>query len=321
MCYNKIFVYSFIISAALFTACKDDYDLPDQPVESYTKIYMPQAVVTPVEYILKISDTVQTLTYSASYGGQNYPDRDIEVSFDVNNMLVDSFNLANGTSYAKMPGTSYTISHSTATIPEGKLSTGPLAIDVRTNGAGAIDILKDYLLPVSIHSKDEKINEQLRTAFFKIRAQPNLNDYPVFNRSNWVVIGFSSQEANGEGPTNGRAIFCLDDDPATFWHTQWQGGQPGPPHFITIDMGVVKTVHGLYFLDRQSNDNGKPKDVLVKTSLDNVTWTDAGKFTLANTKDLQSQFLSAFIDARYINIIIQNSYSATYTHLAELKAF
>lgn len=318
---QKILFYCSMILAVVVTACKDDYDLPDQPIESFTKIYMPQAVITPSEYILKISDSVQAITYSASYGGQNYPDRDIEVSFEVNDALVDSFNQANGTSYAKMPEKGYSISNTTATIPAGKLSTGPLTIGVRTNGPGAIDILKDYLLAVSIRTADEKINEQLRTAFFKIRAQPNINDYPVFDRSSWVVIGFSSQEANGEGPNNGRAIFALDDDPSTFWHTQWQGGQPGPPHFITIDLGSEKTIHGLYFLDRQSNDNGKPKDVVVQTSMDAVNWTESGKFTLANTKDLQSQFLSAFVNARYFKVIIQNSYNATYTHLAELKAF
>jgi hypothetical protein len=61
--------------------------------------------------------------------------------------------------------------------------------------------------------------------------------------------------------------------------------------------------------------------VLVQTSMDNITWTDAAAFTLANTKDLQPQFLAAFREARYFKVIIQSSYNASYTHLAELNAF
>lgn len=309
-----------LLSLALFS-CSDHYELPDQPLSAYTKVYMPQAVNNPQAYSLKISDTLQEIIYSASFGGQDYPAEDIQVKFSANSALVDSFNKANNTAYALMPEKSFELGSATALIPKGGLSTGPLTLYVKTGGAGAIDILKDYLLPVSISSASEKINEGLRTTFYKVRAQPNLNDYPVFDRTAWNIIGFSSQEANGEGPSNGRAIFALDNDPATYWHTQWQGASPGPPHFLIVDMGAIKTLHGLSFLARQSDNDGKPQDVQVQTSIDNITWKDAAAFTLANTKDQQSQFLAAFTEARYFKVIIQTSYNASYTHLAELNAF
>jgi hypothetical protein len=313
-------IYTFFLLGMLL-ACEKETDLPDQPVESYTKIYMPQAVVNPSSYVLKITDSLQFMTYSASYGGQDYPGNDVEVTFMVNNSLIDSFNQVNGTHYAILPGKSYTLSHTSAVIPAGQLSTGPLSISVKTSGADAMDILTDYLLPVSIGKAGEKVNDNLRTAFFKVRTQPELNDYPPYDRSAFSVIDFSSQEANGEGPENGRALFILDDNTSTFWHTQWQGASPGPPHYVTIDMGAVKTVHGLYFLARQGNESGKPKDIQVMVSTDNTAWTNAGEFTLANTKDLQWQFTRSFIDARYVKVIVQNSYNASYTHLAELKIF
>ena len=307
--------------ALLLPACKDKYDLPSQPLSNYTKIYMPEAVNSPVNYTLKITDSPQSIIYGANYGGQDYPSQDIPVTFSVNNALVDSFNTANNTSYAVVPDGAYILAKASSIIPRGQLTTGPLELTIRTNGVGSIEALKNYLLPVTLSTSSAKVNEKLRTTFYTIKAQPDLKDYPNFDRTNWTVIGFSSQEANGEGPSNGRAIFALDGNPSTYWHTQWQGGQPGPPHYVTIDMGETRTIHGLAFLDRQSDNSGKPNAVTVETSKDNITWEAAGSFNLQNTKDLQQQFLSGFKEARYFKVNILSSYNATYTHLAELNAF
>jgi len=322
MSFNKFRrLYVVIASLLLLAACKDKYDLPDQPLSKYIKVYMPAAVNNPVNRVLAITDSAQVIIYGADYGGADYPQADIPVTFSVNPALVDSFNRANNTAYTLLPEHGYTLSAISAVIPRGQLSTPPLELAVKTSGAGGIAALKDYLLPISIVKSTVTVNEQLRTTFFVIRAQPDLADYPDFDRSAWSIVDFSSQEANGEGADNGRAVFAIDNNPATYWHTQWQGGSPGPPHYITVDMGIVKTLHGLSFLDRQSDNDGKPQSVTVETSIDNHTWEPAGSFTLQNTKDLQKQFLSGFRDARYFRVNILSSYNATYTHLAELNAF
>ncbi|SEN14734.1 protein of unknown function [Chitinophaga rupis] len=322
MSFNKFrTLYVIIASLLLLAACKNKYDLPDQPLANYIKVYMPAAVNNPVSRVLAITDSAQVIIYGADYGGAGYPQADIPVTFSVNPALVDSFNRANNTAYTLLPEHGYTLSETSAVIPRGQLSTPPLELAVKTSGADGIAALKDYLLPISIVKSTITVNEQLRTVYFVIRAQPNLADYPDFDRSAWRIIGFSSQEASGEGADNGRAVFAIDNNAATYWHTQWQGGSPGPPHYITVDMGAVKTLHGLSFLDRQSDNDGKPQSVTVETSIDNLSWEPAGSFTLQNTKDLQKQFLSGFRDARYFRVNILSSYNATYTHLAELNAF
>jgi hypothetical protein len=314
-----------VAACTTWLGCKDKLDLPDQPIENYTSIYMPQAVNgSTVTATFKITDSLQALTYGANYGGYGYPSADIPVSFSVNKLLVDSFNLANKTSYPILPDGTYTLSATSSIIPQGKLSTIPLSISFKTKGTGAMDALKTYLLPVGVSvNKDQvRVNQALRTTFYVVKAQPDFNDYPDFDRSAWAIIDFSSQEANGEGPNNGKAIFVLDDNINSFWHTQWQGASPGPPHYLTIDMGNVKTLHGLSFVDRQNDGGGKPNEVNVQVSLDNITWANAGTFNLLNNKDLQKQFLPlGFKDARYFKMIINSSYNASYAHLAELKAF
>lgn len=40
------------------------------------------------------------------------------------------------------------------------------------------------------------------------------------DRSGWSVHSFDSEESNGEGPNNGRAVHAIDNNNNTFWHTR-----------------------------------------------------------------------------------------------------
>lgn len=323
----KLIFPASLFIVLFFSGCKDKIVLPSQPLSDYEKVYMPQAVNNPVKNNVSISDTPQTIIYGANYGGQDYPASDIQVGFAVNQALVDSFNLKNNTQYKALPPNTFSFTQTSAIIQKGTLSTAPLEIKVNTAGQNAIEVLTDYLLPVSISDTklvngSIKVNEDLRTTYYLIKAQPNFNDYTDYDRSGWTIAGFSSEEpAEGQWGNGGQAIHTLDDNTGTFWHSQWQNALPGPPHYISVNMGETKTIHGLWFIDRQNDQDGKPKDVLVQVSLDGTTWTDAAAFTLENTKEKQKQFLSGFKTAKYFKVIFTSSYDAVYCHLAELGAF
>lgn len=320
---SKALLFLGIVSCILATGCKDKFPaLPDQPLDVYNKVYMPEAVNNPVMKTFKITDSVQTLTYGANIGGLGYPNADVPVAFKINTAVVDSFNLANKTSYTLLPSSSYSLGTTNTFITKGQVSTAPLTITVKTNGTGAMDALKSYLLPVSIASTTSRVNESLRTTFYVVKAQPDFANYPNYSRASWAIIAFSSQEANGEGPNNGRAIFALDGDVNTFWHSNWSGAAPGPPHYLIVDMGVVQILHGFSFVGRQGNGGGKPNEVNIQVSTDNVSWVDAGTFNLLNNTNLQKQFLpGGFQSARYFKVVINSAYNGSYTQIAELNAF
>ncbi|AWW31576.1 hypothetical protein DN752_16390 [Echinicola strongylocentroti] len=101
------------------------------------------------------------------------------------------------------------------------------------------------------------------------------NQIIPMDKTAWTVLGFSSEEAAGEGADNGRAADAIDDNPATFWHSQWAGGNPGYPHDITLDLGEEVTAKGI-LLQNRSKHNGRPKTATVEVSADNVTWTSLG---------------------------------------------
>ncbi|MEH3113813.1 BT_3987 domain-containing protein [Pedobacter terrae] len=303
------------------SSCKETVMLPDQNESAYNQVYMPQAVNGMVNKILEVKDGDQSFVYGANYGGAGYPENDIPVRFSADNALVNSYNTQNNTNYEPLPDGSYQLSAAASIIPKGSLATPPLKISVKTTGSNAIKMFRNYLLPVTV-SADFKLNEKLKTTYFLISAQPNQADYPDYDRSAWKIVDFSSQEANGEGPNNGRAVFVIDNNIQSFWHSQWQGASPGPPHYITIDMGKVLTLHGVNFTARQVDGaGGKPQEVRIETSMDNINWKPASQFTLNAVKNQQKKWLTDFVDARYVKFIVLSSYSSSSVHLAEFGTY
>src|SRR6266705_3087923 len=53
---------------------------------------------------------------------------------------------------------------------------------------------------------------------------------------------------------------AVDGDPNTFWHTQWQGTSPEPPHEIVIELIPPNVIKGFTYLPRQDqSDHGAIK--------------------------------------------------------------
>ena len=168
----KIFPAFFaplLLLLVLIGGCKYDTDIVNP--ESFVKIYMPQAVEAPAKRTFTMADTAQTIIYGAAYGGPNSPSEDIEVTFKVDETLVQEFNSKNGTNYAVLPQNSYTLQKNKSIIKKGEVTSEPLKIKVKTKGF--LEGFKQYLLPVTIAqlSKDVPLNANLKTAYFLVEAQ------------------------------------------------------------------------------------------------------------------------------------------------------
>ena len=68
----------------------------------------------------------------------------------------------------------------------------------------------------------------------------------------WRIVSVDSEEPR----ENGFARSAIDDDPNTFWHTQWVGGDPGYPHEIVVDLGETLELAGFTYLPRQDGTDG-----------------------------------------------------------------
>ncbi|MCP4451115.1 MAG: DUF4981 domain-containing protein [Planctomycetes bacterium] len=135
------------------------------------------------------------------------------------------------------------------------------------------------------------------------------------DRSTWKISHTSSVE-----PGEGLAIHAIDNNPSTFWHTNWSSTQDKHPHHIQIDLGETVTLIGFTQLPRQGQSNGRIKKYrfYAGTSTEDLGHPVA-KGTFANTHELQSIRLDAPVKARFIKLVALDEWSGQYyTTVAEL---
>lgn len=152
-------------------------------------------------------------------------------------------------------------------------------------------------------------------------AMATLDVTMKIDKSAWTITT-DSEELEGEGPINGRAICAIDDDVNTFWHTKHPGRGDTPfPHYLLIDMHQTVDVKSFQLTPRQNNDQGIT-DFEIYGSLDGVSWVKYGPFKLnAQTNDTQGFTLAGALPMRYFKFNATNGRNGQYTHLGELTIF
>ncbi|SFD88867.1 F5/8 type C domain-containing protein [Chitinophaga sp. CF118] len=320
-------LYIFLIAGALITSCKKD----DNTAKA---VYMPEAGNGIVKEVFAIADTPFIVSYSAVIVGTDYPSvsglnaaNDITIHFKADTSLVAKFNTENSTSYPVLPAGSYEL-QATATIPKGATSTGNVSLKILAKDK--IDPFQDYMIPVSIESiSGAAVSSYQQTTYFVVNGTADPASMQPYDESGWTIAGFSTEEP-GEGGGNGLAKAAIDEDPSTFWNSKWSGGEPAPPHYIIIDMGEIKPVHGIGIMDRyfegdwQTDGHGQPHDITVSVSADNVTWDD-----VAGIKDIPHDagqpwykyFVSTLKQARYVKVTVTKVYATNSTNIAEIQIF
>lgn len=183
---------------------------------------------------------------------------------------------------------------------------------------------------INISSEDEYDNVSSATEFKVTPIKAEKIDrtgwsFPGYNAgSNSATIGYSSQEAKGEGDKdglkNGRVVSMIDSSLNTYWHASWKEAS-NFPHWFILDMGKDITVASVELTRRQGNDKGQKgqkiytcsdADALDKNNPDSWTWTDHGSFVFDSNKDAPQSFgLASTPKARYIKIYFGTEHKGT----------
>lgn len=326
---KKIFLYTLLagmISAG--SACKKDTAFTKE--DGDVRVYMSQAVngasvdITVNRRAPLQSDSLYAFDVNAFFAGSGYVSapRDITVTFALDYSKWDSINAARTDAglpaFEKIPDNIFDFSTTQAVIRKGANVSENITFTI---DAKLIEEGHSYMIPVRIASADGfTINPSMAFTWFVVTVTPPV--YAEINRSTWTVHEVDSEEANGEGPNNGRAIFALDGLLNTFWHTQWDGGEPPLPHHIAIDMHSEHSLSGLYLTARQNAPNGAPKTVNVEVSTDGNTWQSAGTYQLQAINAKQPVFFSQAFTARYFRVTVTATHGNTnITFFAEVSAF
>lgn len=121
---------------------------------------------------------------------------------------------------------------------------------------------------------------------------------------------------------NGARTRVLDGNPATFWHTRYNGGTVAPlPHEIQLDLGTARAVTDLYYLPRPGpSPNGRIGRYEVYVSANGSSWgTPVATGTLPNTNaEQQIRFLPK--TGRYVRLRALSEVNGNaWTSIAELN--
>ncbi|MDQ2720008.1 MAG: DUF1735 domain-containing protein [Bacteroidota bacterium] len=182
-------------------------------------IYMPRAAGDS-KLALLLTDTAQTATFGAAYGGLKYPSNDITVTFKIDSTLINSYNAQNGTSYIMLPASSYQIPSLSAVIKAGQTGSNSLPVKITTTN---LDKGGKYILPVTIANVTSgTIDSTLRTTFFTIDTIRRLEE----DITSMATLTVSKD--NGGGPDanegskklvdgNYNSKFLTDGFPQAFW--------------------------------------------------------------------------------------------------------
>lgn len=323
---KKLFLYIILLGG--ITACKKDTAFSKK--DGDVRVYMSQAISGAFTDIMVNrraplqSDSAYAFDVNAFFAGTGYltAPRDINVSFALDYSKWDSINAARGNAgqpaFEKIPDNIFSFAKAQTVIKKGATISDNISFTIN---AKLIQEGHNYMIPVSLESAGGfAVNKAKATTYFVVKVTPPV--YPEINRSAWTILHVDSEEANGEGPNNGRAIFALDGLLNTFWHTQWDGGEPPLPHHIAIDMKTPQTLSGLYLTARQNAPNGAPKTVVVEASADGTTWQAAGTYQLAAINARQPVFFTQAFTVRYFRVTVTATHGNTnITFFAEVSAF
>lgn len=184
-----------------------------------------------------------------------------------------------------------------------------------------LDVEGGFLLEqsaITIHTEDE-FGHVSSDKSFSVTPKPvskldqSLMSIPGYiANSNDATIGYSSQESQGEGATNGRTVCMLDGNTGTFWHSSWKVAT-NYPHWFIVDLGKDYQIAQVE-LTRRIGDNRGQKGQTIYTcpeskatdasNPDSWAWDSYGSFAFDNNSDIpQACDLSANLQAaRYVKI-------------------
>lgn len=203
---------------------------------------------------------------------------------------------------------------------------------------GTAEYLSGQACTINVTTEDDDENASRVIPFEKTPTAINKIDraawtFPGFQDTNDATIGYSSQEAGGEGASpNGRVIALIDGNLGSFWHTAWKTAS-AYPHFVIIDMGADAEVSNID-IRRRTGNGGTHKGQTFATCSDagaadksdpsSWQWQEQGWFSFDPlTDDTQMYRLKNPAPARYVRVSFAESDkgSSNYVMISEINVY
>ncbi len=131
----------------------------------------------------------------------------------------------------------------------------------------SLDLERDLDKRIAAAALRKSVLDYMESAAFAPEVALDANTIrPLFEHPSIEVVKVDSK-ANGYDGSN-----AADGDPATIWHTPWEGGVPDYPHEIQLRLRQPEKLAGVRILPRQDVANAFPAECEVYLSERGVAW-------------------------------------------------
>ncbi len=225
------------------------------------------------------------------------------------NVTITVGDTVNFTSTAKDPGGSTPLGY------RWNFGTGSGVVDTTQKNPGVrrFNTPGVYTVTLGVTNKHGKADPTPATRVITVKAPA----YKVLSRKGWRLKYVNSQDE-----VNYPARYAFDDNPGTFWHTEWgKPGLPPPPHEMQIDLGSPRNLTGFQYLPRQDGFVvGNIGSYRFYLSMDGKKWGKAvASGTFENTTALKSVFFKKKT-ARYVRMVsVTEAHGYNDSAIAELQ--
>ncbi|MBR2476474.1 MAG: exo-alpha-sialidase [Bacteroidaceae bacterium] len=154
----------------------------------------------------------------------------------------------------------------------------------------------------------------------------------ILDRSAWTATA-SSYEYDGEGSAGGWPEHTIDDDPATFWHTDYSvTPNPTVPHWLQYNMGSSYEITAFTYVSRTADGanitcNGNVKtykfyvsDTEISSNIDattkepvGLTPAAEGEFTYDRVSTEHHVELAESVKGQYLYLLVTDSWNSNPT--------
>lgn len=154
------------------------------------------------------------------------------------------------------------------------------------------------------------VARQLRQSLLQYAASPEFNptdeipldgNLPAFSRESTLAPLAPKMSATTEHE-NFWAINAADNNPETYWHSNWNPPEPALPHSLTIELKQTLTARGFIYTPRKDGDNGRIAKYRIHASDNGKDWKLVVEGNWENTDRPQTVRLETPVAARFFKL-------------------
>lgn len=146
------------------------------------------------------------------------------------------------------------------------------------------------------HSQRKSFKIYLNQEELTEDIQNENRDYPLDRIK--VSAGSEYPGKSNEGP----ASLVLDNDPNTWWHTNWKTDVPVDQFWISMKLLEETNIDALRYYSRDGSENGRVQEYKIETSTDGKDWQTVSTGTWQNTPGWKLAAFQEPVKAQYIRL-------------------